>query len=75
MTDVIHITAAERDAKLVAALEGALQALMLTHGGVITMAGVSGFLNFKRTMLELTEALTLLAVEPDECLSPCATAS
>ncbi len=64
----------ERDGKLVAALQGALQAMMLTHGCTITMIVVSGSLNFERQMFELSEALMLLAVEPAEPLSPFATA-
>lgn len=59
-------TAAERDKILVAALQNAFQAMMLTHGSTITMVGASGCLNFQRQMLELTEALILLAGEPDE---------
>lgn len=69
MNGAIDMTEAERDTKLAAALRGALQAMMLTHGSTITMVGVSGSLNFERQMLELTEALILLAVETDE-LSP-----
>lgn len=66
--DAVGTTAAERDTRLVAALQGAFQAMMLTHGSTITMAGTSGNLNFGRQMVELTEALILLAAEPDE---PC----
>lgn len=66
----IYLAGAERDGKIIAALQRALQALTLTHGGSITMAGVSGTLNFEREMLDLREALTLLAVDPDESVFP-----
>ena len=61
-----YLESAERDGKIVTALHRALEAMMLTHGGRITMVGVSGTLNFEREMLGLREALALLAVDPDE---------
>lgn len=64
-----YLAGAERDGKIVSALHRALQAMMLTHGGRITMVGVSGTLNFEREMLGLREALSLLAVDPDESAS------
>lgn len=66
MDSAAYLVAAERDAKLVAALQRVLQAMMLTHGGRITMIGVSGTLNFEREMLAVREALALLAVDLDE---------
>lgn len=66
MDGATYLAAAERDAKLAAALQRALQAMMLTHGGRITMVGVSGTLNFEREMLAMREALALLAIDPDE---------
>lgn len=65
-----YLAGAERDGKIVTALHRALEAMMLTHGGKITMLGVSGTLNFEREMLGLREALSLLAVDPDESASP-----
>lgn len=67
MAGTVGPTAAERDTVLVAALQNAFQAMMLTHGSTITMVGATGCLNFQRQMLELTEALILLAGEPVEC--------
>lgn len=66
MVGTVRPTAAERDKILVAALHNAFQAMMLTHGSTITMVGATGCLNFQRQMVELTEALILLAGEPDE---------
>lgn len=65
-----YLAAAERDGKLVAALRSALQAMILTNGVRITMVGMSGSLNYEREMLLLRDALTLLAVDPDELLPP-----
>lgn len=70
MNGAAYLAGAERDAKIVSALHRALQAMMLTHGGKITMVGVSGTLNFEREMLGMREALALLAVDPDEPASP-----
>lgn len=69
MDGSIYLAGAQRDGKIVNALHRALQAMMLTHGGRITMVGVSGTLNFEREMLGLREALALLAVDPDEAVS------
>lgn len=54
--------------KLVAALQGALQAMMLTHGFRIGISDSSGYLNFEREMLSLREALMMLSVDPDKSL-------
>lgn len=66
MDGAIFLAGAERDGKIIASLQRALQAMALTHGGRITMVGVSGALNFEKEMLGLREALTLLAIDPDE---------
>lgn len=70
MDGLAYLAGAERDGKIVAALRRALQAMMLTHGGKITMIGISGTLNYEQEMLGLREALALLAVDPDESASP-----
>lgn len=61
-----YLASAKRDAIVAAALRGALQAMMLTHGAKITMAAVSGTLNYEREMLELRDALLILGLDPDE---------
>lgn len=61
-----YLASAQRDGKIIAALHRALQAMRLTHGGRITLVGVSGTLNFENEMLGLNEALFLLASDPDE---------
>lgn len=69
-----NMTAAKRDAELASALMGALQAMMLTQGATITILGVTGSLNFEPQIVKVTEALSLLAAEPDDPLSPSAAA-
>lgn len=54
------------DKNLVAALRGALQAMMLTHGCRVKLDVAFGVLNFEREMLLLREALELLSIDPDE---------
>lgn len=54
------IEIAERDAAIVSALRMGLQAMILTHGARIMMAGVTGNLNYERQILAFLSALSLL---------------
>lgn len=65
-----YVAGVERDGRVVAALQQALEAMRLTHGARITMCGVSGTLNYEQQMLAVRDALFLLCVDPDESFSP-----
>lgn len=58
-------TLAERDAKVIAMLRGALEAIELTHGLRLAMRGVTGVLNYKKEILALRAALMLLGADLD----------
>ena len=64
-----YIGIAQRHSKVVRALTDALEVMKLTHGAKITMAGVTGTLNYEKQMLDLRDALLLLCVDPDETAS------
>lgn len=70
MDGLAYLARAQRDAKIVSALKRALEAMALTHGGRINMAGIAGTLNYEPEMLSLRDALALLGVDPDEPQSP-----
>jgi hypothetical protein len=71
MNRTIYTAATELDGRVVAALQRALRAMTLTHGARISMAEVSGFLNFDAEILALDAALTLLGIAPDEACLTC----
>ena len=58
-------TLAERDAKVIAMLRGSLEAIELTHGLRLAMRGVTGVLNYKKEILALRAALSLLGADLD----------
>ena len=58
-------TLAERDAKVIAMLRSSLEAIELTHGLRLAMRGVTGVLNYKKEILALRAALTLLGADLD----------
>lgn len=61
-----YVSLVNRDAQLVAAWRGSLEAMMLTHGAKIIYDGVIATLNFEQQMLSIRSALVLLCVDPDE---------
>lgn len=63
------IAQAERDSRVIVSLRMTLEAMEITHGSRITMAGVAGVLNYSKEIRAVREALTLLGADPDEPLS------